>query len=81
MENVIKLLMMFCVVMKKPNNFDIKNAIFKNFLDASYDKINELEYARELTTRIVKRQGVEAEKLDLAYNQILSVLEQYAKFV
>lgn len=80
-ENVIKLLMMFYVIMKNPSDFDIKNAIFKNFLDASYDKINGLEYTIGLTKKVIKKQSVEAEKLNLAYNQILSVLEKYARFV
>jgi len=70
MESVVKLLMMFCVAMKSVSEFDIKNAIFKSFLDASYDKISGLEYTRELTNKVVQRQGSEAEKLELAYNQI-----------
>lgn len=32
-ENVVKLLMMFSVIMKSVHEFDIKNAIFKSFLD------------------------------------------------
>ena len=44
-------------------------------------EINGMEFTTTLTQKIIRRQGVEAEKLDVAYNQILSILEQYAKFV
>jgi hypothetical protein len=50
MENVIKLLMMFSVVMKKPDNFDIKNAIFKNFLEVS---VFGLKFSRPVMTRLM----------------------------
>jgi hypothetical protein len=50
MENVIKLLMMFSVVIKKPDNFDIKNAIFKNFLEVS---VFGLKFSRPVMTRLM----------------------------